>query len=85
MLMPDLDLGQDLGCGEPRVHIHALGLSLVLRERSSSMSVISHSISPRSNQSAALFVCLFVLFVYLFRTAIRCLVSPFPYLSFLLN
>lgn len=46
MLMPDLDLGQDLGCGEPRVHIHALGLSLVLRERSSSMSVISHSISP---------------------------------------
>lgn len=82
MLMPDLDLGQDLGCGEPRVHIHALGLSLVLRERSSSMSVILSLYFPRSNQ---LFVCLFVLFVYLFLTAIRCLVSPFPYLPFLLN
>lgn len=43
MLMPDLDLGQDLGCGEPRVHIHALGLSLVLRERSSSTSVMFSS------------------------------------------
>lgn len=32
-----------------------------------------------------LFVCLFVLIVYLFLTAIRCLVSPFPYLPFLLN
>lgn len=37
---------------------------------------------PRSNQSAALFVCLFVLIVYLFLTAIRCLVSPFPYRRF---
>lgn len=45
MLMPDLDLGQDLGCGESRVHIHihALGLSLVLRERSSSTSVMFSS------------------------------------------
>lgn len=43
MLMPDLDLGQDLGCGESRVHIHALGLSLVLRKRSSSTSVMFSS------------------------------------------
>lgn len=63
MLMPDLDLGQDLGCGEPRVHIHALSLSLVLRERSSSMSVISHSISPALiNLLHCLSVCLSIYF-----------------------
>lgn len=83
MLMPDLDLGQDLGCGEPRVHIHALGLSLVLRERSSSMSVISHSISPRSNQSAALFVCLSVCLFISHRDSVFGLSLPVP--SFLLN